>query len=147
MLCGLPPALSVTDSAAARAPAAPGVKVTPTLQVAPGATEAPVQVSVAGGTAKSPALAPVGATAVMASGARPVFVTVAVCAVLVTPTSWLAKATGELPNAGMIAAILPVTLYRFVCAPPTGSPGPLMLKKLWPVGPPTIACGVTASPT
>src|SRR5438270_7738087 len=144
MLCGAPAALSVTANVAVRRPVAAGVKVTPTVQVPPGGTEAPVQVSVAAGTAKSPALAPTGASAVMASGARPVLVTVAVRVALVAPTSWLGKVTGAAPKAGMIAAILPVTLKRLVCTPPAGSPGPVMLKRLLPVGLPTIVCGVTA---
>src|SRR5438105_4795830 len=53
---GLPPALSVKDSAALRAPVAEGVKVTVTVQLCLGASDVPHVVPV---WVKSPALLPV----------------------------------------------------------------------------------------
>src|SRR5207237_510593 len=57
IVCGLAGALSVMLMAAVRLPAAPGVKVTLMVQLAPAATEPP-QLSV---SAKSPVLVPVTA--------------------------------------------------------------------------------------
>src|SRR5208282_3394267 len=66
--CGLPAALSVTESVAARAPLALGVNATLMVQLPPTASGA-VQLSVV--TAKSPLLVPVMAAELTAIGALP----------------------------------------------------------------------------
>src|SRR5207302_1122473 len=76
-ICGLPVALSVMVMAAVRLPAAPGVKLTLMVQLAPAATEVP-QVSV---WAKSPVLVPVTAMLETLSAPAPLLVRVTVCAV------------------------------------------------------------------
>lgn len=85
MLCGLPEALSVTESEALRAPVAVGLNVTLMVQFAPAATLEPhVLVS-----AKSPLFAPVMLMPepLMVKVAVPVLVKVTVCDALVLPTS------------------------------------------------------------
>ena len=67
-VCGLPVALSVTATAAARVPDAAGTNVTLIVQLAPAATDVP-QVLL---WAKSPLLVPVTATLVMLNAALPV---------------------------------------------------------------------------
>src|SRR5690348_3909816 len=73
-VCGLLGASSAKESAALRAPVAPGVNVTLTVQVAFTARACPEQVSAV--LAKSLAFAPVGVTEVMCRMAPPLFVTV-----------------------------------------------------------------------
>src|SRR5260221_6023947 len=73
-VCGLPPALSVTETAPVREPAAVGVKVTEIVQVPAAATEAP-QVFV---WLKSP----LAAIVVIVRAADPVLVSVTTCAAL-----------------------------------------------------------------
>ncbi len=73
-VCGLPLALSVTETAPVREPATVGVKVTEIVQVPAAATDAP-QVLV---WLKSP----LAAMLVMVSAADPLFVSVTACAVL-----------------------------------------------------------------
>ena len=82
----VPGALLLTVMVAARAPVAVGVKVTLMVVLAPGA-----MVVVAGVAAKSPGLAPLSGTPERVSGAVPVLVTVALCALLVTFTFVLGK--------------------------------------------------------
>src|SRR5947207_5198574 len=104
-LCGLSAALSTKARLALRAPTAVGAKATSTVQVLPAATVAPLQVSLP--VVKSPGLAPVSATLVMARFAASVLVTVTVWAALVVPTSWLPK---ERPAAEKLAPVpLPVS--------------------------------------
>jgi hypothetical protein len=88
--------LSVTVTAALRAPVAVGVKVTLILQLAPAATLVP-QVFV---WLKSPLFAPVIVMLVMLSAAVPVFESVTAWAVLVVLTSWLLNESdaGERPT-------------------------------------------------
>jgi hypothetical protein len=81
IICGLPLALSVTATEAARLPAALGVNVTEIVQVPAAATEAP-QLLVA---VKSPGLAPVTAIPAMVNDALPVLSRVTDCAALVAP--------------------------------------------------------------
>src|SRR5207237_584931 len=88
-LCGLSGALSTKARLALRAPMAVGAKATSTVQVLPEATVVPLQVSLP--VVKSPGLAPVSATLVMARFAASVLVTVTVWAALVVPTCWLPK--------------------------------------------------------
>jgi hypothetical protein len=73
-VCGLPLALSVTETEAVRVPLAEGVKVTLIVQLVPAATELP-QVLV---WAKSLALAPVSAMLVILNAALPELVRVIV---------------------------------------------------------------------
>ncbi len=80
---GLPAALSLTMSAAARLPAAVGLKVTLAVQFAPAFKLAP-HVLVC---EKSPALFPLIVTPVIVSVALPLLVSVMVCAALVEPTA------------------------------------------------------------
>ena len=81
--CGLPVALSVTDSVPVRFPICVGLKVTLTVQLAPAASELP-QVWVC---AKSPALVPVIAMEVIVNLVVPTLVRVTVFAGLVVPTA------------------------------------------------------------
>src|SRR5207245_2343157 len=79
--CGLPTASSVMFTAAARAPGAAGVKLTPIVQLVPGATEpAPVGQVLPAAKAKSAACAPVTVMLVRFSGAPPLLVRVTFCA-------------------------------------------------------------------
>jgi hypothetical protein len=86
-VCGLPPALSLTLSAAVRVPLAVGLKVILTLQVAPVANELP-QVWVC---AKSPALVPVMEIPPMLMAVVPTLVSVTVIAGLVAPMETVPK--------------------------------------------------------
>jgi hypothetical protein len=70
------------------APVVPGVKVTLTVQLPPGATDAAQPVA-----AKAAASVPSRVTAVTSSAAVPVLVTVTGCAAEVVPTPWLPKAS------------------------------------------------------
>jgi hypothetical protein len=90
--------LSVTVTAALRAPVAVGVNVTLILQMAPTATLVP-QVFV---WLKSPLFAPVIVMLLMLSAAVPVFESVTACAVLLVLTSWLLNVSdaGERLTAG-----------------------------------------------
>jgi len=81
-LCGLPVALSVKVTAAARAPVVVGLKVTLTVQMAPAALLAP-QLLV---WAKSPEFVPVIAMLVMLKAALPVLLRVIACGELGAPT-------------------------------------------------------------
>ena len=115
MLCGLPDALSVTDSEALRAPVAVGLNVMLIVQFAPAATLEPhVLVS-----AKSPLFAPVMAMPepLIVNAAVPVFVRVTVCAVLVTLTNWFPKLRLVVPPKLTMGAV-PVPVRETVCGLP-----------------------------
>src|SRR5437870_3137796 len=90
MICGLPPALSVSDSVPVRAPEAVGVKVTLMVQVAPAAKVAGLV-----GQALAPVLVEIGRAAgregVMVKAAAVVLVSVSVMGALVVASSWLPK--------------------------------------------------------
>src|SRR5437588_12885736 len=77
MICGLPPALSATDSVPVRAPEAAGVKVTLMVQVPPAAKVAGFM-----GQALAPVLvaakSPEAANELIVKAAAPVFVSVTV---------------------------------------------------------------------
>src|SRR5205823_75698 len=81
-ICGLPPALSVSDSVPVRAPEAVGVKVTLMVQVPPAAKVAGLV-----GQALAPVLvaakSPEGANELIVKAAAPVFVSVTVIGALV----------------------------------------------------------------
>ena len=118
-VCGLPAALSVIESVAARAPAAVGVNVILITHVAFGATAAPFVQVVPAATAKSAAFAPESdAAAVMFRLAFPVFFTVTACALLVVLTVWLVntRADGVTVATGAVATPVPVRLI--VCGLP-----------------------------
>jgi len=83
-LWGLPGALSGMLRKAERLPRAVGVKVTLMLQLLPGATLAPEQVSAA--LLKSPGAVPPSDTLPMVTGNDPVLVTAALWDELVVPT-------------------------------------------------------------
>ena len=100
-LWGLPDALSATPTEPDRVPAAAGVKVTLMVQLAPGARELP-QVLV---SAKSPVIV----IPEIASGAFPVFDSVALWAALVVPGAWLPKARLVGENVATGAAPVPVS--------------------------------------
>jgi hypothetical protein len=86
-VCGLPVALSATESVALRAPAAWGENVTLIVQVVPGARLVP-QLFVC---KKSPLFIPVTIIDVTVSVVVPMLVRIAVCTALRVPTAWLAK--------------------------------------------------------
>jgi hypothetical protein len=116
MECGLPAALSVMVTAAARAPAPVGVNVTEIVQVPLlAATELP-QVLLC---AKSPLFAPVTAMLVMVSGPFPELVNVTDCGELAAPNACVANVM--------------LVLERFT----TGDAAPVPLR--------VIACGDPAA--
>jgi len=81
-VCGLPVALSVTATAAARVPDAAGANVTLIAQLAPAATDAPHVLL----WAKSPLLVPVTAVLLMVTAELVLLVRVSVWPALVVPT-------------------------------------------------------------
>src|SRR5205807_1153928 len=105
MICGLPPALSVSDSVPVRAPEAVGVKVTLMLQVHPAEKEAALVVE-----SLAPVLvaakSPEGANELIVKAAAPVFVSVTVIGALVVASSWL-------PTSRLFALSLPDALPIF----------------------------------
>ena len=100
--CGLPPALLLINSDAARAPVAVGVNVTLMVQLADGPSVLP-QVEV---FEKSPAFVPRIAICHRLTVAAPVFVRVASFGALLVLTLWLAKV--RLAGVGFNAAPTPV---------------------------------------
>ena len=115
LVCGEPVALSVTESVAVSVPAAVGSKVTEMVQEEPAAS-APPQVFVA---AKAALLVPVKLMLAIASGALPVLVSVAVCAVLFVPVSMEPKSRVEgVSVAAGAAAAVPVPVRVLVCGEP-----------------------------
>src|SRR2546426_11996221 len=87
--CGLPTASSVMFTAAARAPGAAGVKLTPIVQLAPGATEpAPVGQVLPAAREKVAAGARVEVGVGRIIGAEKLLVSVSFCPTLVGPTRW-----------------------------------------------------------
>src|SRR5213082_95648 len=117
-VCGLPPALSVTDSVPVRAPEVVGVKVTLIEQLAPAAKVAglvrqalaPVLVA-----AKSPE----AAKELIVKAAVPVLVDVTVIGALVVASSWLPKS--RLVGANPTAGAVPFPLSGNVCGLPSAS--------------------------
>src|SRR5437588_148345 len=88
MICGLPPALSATDSVPVRAPEAAGVKVTLMVQFPPAAKVAGFmehELALVLVAAKSPE----DANELIVKAAAPVFVSVTVIGALVVASSWL----------------------------------------------------------
>src|SRR5437588_558795 len=100
-ICGLPPALSPSDSVPVRAPKAVGLKVTLMVQFPPAAKVAGLV-----GQALAPVLvaakSPEAANELIVKPAVSVFVSVTVIAVLVVVSSWLPKArlVGANPTPG-----------------------------------------------
>ena len=95
-------------TAAVRAPDAVGLNVTLTVHIDDTATP-PLQVFE---TLKSPAFAPVAAMLEIVAAAVPVFEMVAVCAVLVVFSVWLAKVSevGDTDRVGVAAAPVPLSV-------------------------------------
>jgi hypothetical protein len=108
--CGLPGALSVTDSLPVRFPICVGSKVTLTVQLAPAASELP-QVWVC---AKSPALVPVIAMAVIVNVVVPTLVSVTVFAGLAVSMATVPK----LKVVGESFAVVPIPLSGTCCGLP-----------------------------
>ena len=110
-LCGLPTALSVKVRLPVAAPAAVGEKVTATVQDPLAATGVEVEQVV-------PVVArpkgPVMTIALMVRLVLPLFVSVTVCALLVVPTNWPAKADGVDRLTPVVDAV-PVPLRLTVC--------------------------------
>jgi hypothetical protein len=100
--CGLPGALSATDTEAVLVPVAAGLNVTLMVQFFPANTLDP-QVLV---SAKSAEFVPVIVMLVMVSVVVPILLRVTVCAVLVVPTVWLEKVrlVGAKEATGPVAA-------------------------------------------
>src|SRR5437016_2990337 len=116
MICGLPPALSASDSVPVRAPEAVGVKVTLMVQFAPAAKVAGLV-----GQALAPVLvaakSPEGANELIVKAAVPVFVSVTVIGVLVVASGWLPKP--RLVGANPTPGAVPFPLIVLRCALPT----------------------------
>src|SRR5256884_6837273 len=115
MICGLPPALSVTDSVPVRAPEAVGVKVTLMVQFAPAAEAAGLV-----GKALAPVLvaekSPEAANELIVKAAVPVFVSVTVIGVLVVASGWLPKP--RLVGANPTPGAVPFPLSVMICGLP-----------------------------
>ena len=116
-LCGLFGASSVMVSEAARVPMAEGVNVTFIVQLAAGATIAPMQLPPA--MAKSPAFVLVMVTLEMFNVAVPLLVRVTGVGALVVPTACGAKVT--LDGFGITAEAVPVPVSGTVCGLPAAS--------------------------
>jgi hypothetical protein len=101
-LCGLPAALSVTLTLAARLPVVVGLKLTVIVHVAFTATDAGQSFV----CVKSPGSVPTRVMPLIVSGAVPVFRSVDVCAALVEPTSCEPKA--RLAGVSVTAEAVPV---------------------------------------
>src|SRR5947208_1887182 len=118
MICGLPPALSASDSDPVRAPEAVGVKVTLMVQVPPAAKVAGLM-----GQALAPVLvaakSPEGANELIVKAAVPVFVSV-------TVKIGRAACRERLPNSGLVGAMHTPRTVRFqlsvrICGLPPAS--------------------------
>src|SRR5205823_3788443 len=114
-VCGLPPALSATDSVPVRAPEAVGVKVTLMEQLAPAAKVAGLV-----GQAFAPVLvaakSPEAAKELIVKAAVPVLVNVIVIGALVVASSWLPKS--RLVPATPLSRAVPFPLSATVCGLP-----------------------------
>jgi hypothetical protein len=116
-LCGLPAALSVTATLAARLPDADGANLTVIEQVAfTASVEGPMGQSLE--VVKSPACAPVAAMLEIVNGAVPVFFNVDDCGAPIVPTSCEPKTrlVGVSVTAG--AGVVPVPVSPTVCGLP-----------------------------
>src|SRR5437588_737715 len=115
MICGLPPALSATDSVPVRAPEAVGVKVTLIVQFPPAARVAGLV-----GQALAPVLvaakSPEAANELIVKAAVPVFVSVTVIGALVVASNWLPKS--RLVGANPTAGAVPFPLSIMICGLP-----------------------------
>src|SRR5207302_1436876 len=115
MICGLPPALSASDSDPVRAPEAVGVKVTLMVQVPPAAKVAGLV-----GQALAPILvaakSPEGANELIVKAPAPVFVSVTVIGAVVVASSWLPKA--RLVGANPTPGAVPFPLSVMICGLP-----------------------------
>src|SRR5947199_50019 len=118
MICGLPPALSVTDSDPVRAPEAVGVKVTLMVQFAPAAKVAGLV-----GQALAPVLVAAksleAANELIVKAAAPVFVSVNVIGALVVGSRWLPKS--RLVGANPTPGAVPFHLRANICGLPLSS--------------------------
>ena len=114
-VCGVPGALSDSDKIAVREPRCVGVKVTPIMQLAPGASGL-AQVLV---WAKSAGSAPLKPIPVILSGAVPSFVSVTDCAGLVVPMGCVAKVRLLGDRVAFGPEITPVPLKAICCGLPT----------------------------
>src|SRR5207237_1230355 len=114
-VCGLPPALSATDSVPVRAPEAVGVKVTLRSEVRRAGKDAGLV-----GQAFEPVLvgakSPEAAKEMMVKAAVPVFVSVIVIGALVVASSWLPKS--RLMEDNPTSGDVPFPLSATVCGLP-----------------------------
>src|SRR5437667_464659 len=115
MICGLPPALSVTDSVPVRAPEAVGVKVTLMVQFAPAAKVAGLV-----GQALAPVLvaakSPEAANELIVKPALSFFVSVAVRELLAVPTGRSSNLAGAVNQKS--GAAVPFPLSVMICGLP-----------------------------
>ena len=124
-VCGLPVASSVIWRVADRGPVPPGVKVTPTMQVALTATVAPVHVSDV--AVKSPESVPARLVLVTCRAAEPLLVTVTVIGVLLVCTVVSGKLTppaGVNPTPGASGPRVQVRMLCVTVRPPVPAPNP-----------------------
>src|SRR5256884_439217 len=115
MICGLPPALSASDSVPVRAPEAVGVKVTLMVQFAPAAKVAGLV-----GQALAPVLvaakSPEAANELIVKAAAPEFVSVTVIGALAVASGWLPKP--RLVGANPTPGAVPFPLSVMICGLP-----------------------------
>src|SRR5438105_592416 len=115
MICGLPPALSASDSVPVRAPEAVGVKVTLMVQFAPAAKVAGLV-----GQALAPVLvaakSPEAANELIVKAAAPVFVKIGRASWRVTASNWLPKS--RLVGANPTTGAVPFPLSIMICGLP-----------------------------
>src|SRR5207244_2858168 len=115
MICGLPPALSVSDSVPVRAPEAVGVKVTLMVQFAPAGKVAGLV-----GQALAPVLvaakSQIGRASCRDRAEASVFVSVTVIGGVVVASSWLPKS--RLVGANPTPGAVPFPLSEIICGLP-----------------------------
>src|SRR5207253_1434621 len=118
MICGLPPALSATDSVPVRVSLHDALPISLMVQFAPAAKVAGLV-----GQALAPVLvaakSPEGANELIVKAAVPVFVSVTVIAVLVVASSWLPKS--RLVGANPTPGAVPFPLSVMICGLPPAS--------------------------
>jgi hypothetical protein len=111
-VCGLPDALSLTETVACREPEAIGVNVTLIVQLVASASELP-QLFV---WEKSPGFAPVMVILVMVKVALPVLLSVTSCGALLPPRTWLPNT--RLVGDKVAVGAMPVPVSGTLCGLP-----------------------------
>ena len=123
-VCGLPEASSAKARTASRVPLTLGVKVTLTVQVAPGATVAALQVS----SLSAKSVLPVNVDPEMLSAPSPELVSVSVCGALCVPVAMVPKSSRPALSETTGAGPVPTCTERVVRA--RGLP---TREAVWPV--------------